>query len=56
MTNADKIRAMTDDEELAKFLFDAWYDEKWCDEDCICDPSSYCISCWLDWLQQEAEE
>ncbi len=50
-TNADRIRAMSD-EELAKKL--AWraecpdkaHQDK-CNEDCF--------GCWLDWLRQEAD-
>ena len=48
MTNADRIRSMTD-EELAKILGDK----------CICPPTSECanlcgdcVACWLEWLQQ----
>lgn len=41
MTNADRIRAMTD-EELAEWLFQAWH-KSW-----------YTLQEWLDWLRQEA--
>lgn len=51
-TNAQKIRSMTD-EELAKILGDK----------CICPPTGDCPKmcgdcdiCWLEWLQQPAEE
>ena len=52
MTNADRIRAMTD-EELVK-TFDLEFavcppdveEDKWCDKD------SDCKQCWLDWLKQ----
>ena len=52
MTNADRIRAMTD-EELAK-AFDCEFEacppdvdeEKWCDSD------ADCKRCWLEWLRQ----
>ena len=51
-TNADRIRAMSD-EELAKILGDK----------CICPPigecakvSGDCEKCWLEWLQQPAVE
>ena len=49
-TNADRIRAMTD-EELARWM------EQY--ERCVehkrkCD--SKCYQCWLDWLKQEVEE
>ena len=48
MTNADRIRAMTD-EELAEFL---WGDgcpgsKRECDGDCV--------KCFLEWLKQPAE-
>ena len=50
-TNADKIRSMTD-AELAEILGNK----------CICPPTSGCpevcgdcVACWLDWLQQPAE-
>ena len=43
ITNADRIRAMTD-EELADWLFGAWH-QSW-----------YTRQEWLDWLKQEAEE
>ena len=53
-TNADRIRAMSD-EELAEFLSD---DER------ACPPKwhncrkhiSDCGGCWLEWLKQPAEE
>lgn len=52
MTNADRIRSMTD-EELAKIIGDK----------CICPPTSECanfcgdcVACWLEWLQQPAEK
>ena len=41
-TNADRIRAMSD-EELAGWLFQAWHN------------SWYTLQEWLDWLKQEAE-
>lgn len=52
-TNADRIRAMTD-EELARFLFHSWNNAAWChggcDGECSCEP------CWLYWLKQEVDE
>ena len=50
ITNADRIRAMSD-EELAKKL------QYMCPvgADCI-KMSGDCKSCWLDWLQQPSEE
>ena len=57
MTNADRIRAMTD-EELSHF-FASFYEklfrcpeEDWEKADCLKRP---CDSCWLDWLKQEAD-
>ena len=53
MTNADKIRAMSD-EELAA-LIDREFG--------CCPPTGYCEkmsndckACWIDWLKQSAEE
>lgn len=50
MTNADKIRAMTD-EELAEWLHEHNFN---------CPPvdcrDEDCAGCWLDWLEQEVEE
>ena len=53
MTNADRIRAMTD-EELAEFMDicemrDIDYGKTFCD---LCDGSLDCDKCRLDWLQQ----
>lgn len=61
-TNADRIRAMTD-EELAK-LFDSWIQDCDCN-DVPCHKSceenneksvSGCINHWLDWLKEEAKD
>ena len=58
ITNADRIRAMTD-EELASYLTGVWYSFEempgMCD---VCDMQSIqnCSDCWLDWLKQEATE
>ena len=53
-TNADRIRAMTD-EELAKWIADIYPD---CPPGYNCDSSRVtdCCDCWLDWLKQEATE
>lgn len=51
MTNADKIRAMTD-EELA-----GWFSIYCCRNktyDAHCMEFKNCEACWLDWLKQEA--
>jgi len=50
-TNADRIRAMTD-EELAG-LFADMRQEHWCPPDGG-DCKEYCSDCWLDWLKKEA--
>ena len=53
MTNADKIRSMTD-EELAE-LIDRETDS--CAPTGDCEKMSRdCKACWLEWLQQTAEE
>lgn len=57
-TNADRIRAMTD-EELADWIY-YWAGESpdCCDRKCE-DTKAYprpCRECWLDWLKQEADE
>ena len=48
MTNADKIRSMTD-EELALFLFHVW-------ASFIDIKSPYNSADWAIWLKQEVEE
>ena len=51
MTNADRIRAMSD-EELAKII----EHELGCPVTGDCEKMSKdCKACWLDWLQQQAE-
>ena len=50
-TNADRIRAMTD-EELAEKLSSFRCPQKWC----FPDDGKNCKSCWLDWLKQEAAD
>lgn len=61
-TNADRIRAMSD-EELAE-LFDSWIQDCDCN-DVPCRKSceenneksvSGCINHWLDWLKEEAKD
>lgn len=58
LTNADRIRAMTD-EELAEFVNDLFYglqdNPGMCD---VCDRDSVqnCKACWLDWLKASTEE
>ena len=56
MTNADRIRVMTD-EEMAnllnrsepKFCHEGWDYMIGCGED------KDCVMCWLDWLKQEVD-
>lgn len=61
VTNADRIRAMSD-EELYKFLL-SLTDEGWpfaCQNKPECDPvppyPHLCNDCFKDWLQQPAKE
>lgn len=52
LTNADRIRAMSD-EELAAFLYDDG--EAMCKDQMVC--SEYgCKDCILDWLKQPVRE
>ena len=56
ITNADRIRAMSD-EELAEFIDrcemnDIDYAKTFCD---LCNGQYECDQCRLDWLQQPAE-
>ena len=59
MTNADRIRSMSD-EELAEFLdiieqdgIQSQYGGVPCD---CCTEKTECSSCWVEWLQSEVEE
>lgn len=52
-TNADRIRAMTD-EELAEWLSDM-HDTVTCPNNGAIDCNPSCKRCWLDWLKQEGE-
>ena len=52
MTQADRIRAMSD-EELADFMYAK--DIPWCD-DSECTTETLCKDCFRKWLQQEVEE
>lgn len=47
MTNADRIRAMTD-EELAKILNGGCHQGAKCNENCVL--------CWLEWLRSPVED
>ena len=60
-TNADRLRAMTDEELATVFAYESCPDGKYleCDE---CKMGLYdgdidkaCISCWLGWLTQETD-
>ncbi len=54
LTNADRIRAMSD-EELAVFLNEPFCDKR-THEECTVSYCGICHQCVLDWLQQPAEE
>lgn len=49
VTNADKIRSMTD-EELARVV------DMVCPPDTACNDGQQCIKCWIEWLKQPVEE
>ena len=54
-TNADRIRAMSD-EELAKFIPDWSYTGACkCDEQSYVDCNNECEKCVVEWLKQPAE-
>ena len=61
MTNADRIRAMTD-EELMEFLEHDYWSIDYCKKDAPIDQETKecllpsCKQCWLEWLKQEADE
>ena len=52
LTNADRIRAMTDEELARHFSF------RWCppDRHCTALDKITCYDCWLDWLKQEVKD
>ena len=60
-TNADRIRAMTD-EELARGISDLWHgfvSKPWCDfrcQNCREGDDYRCEKCALEWLKQPVEE
>ena len=55
ITNADRIRAMTD-EELAEFLdYVTAVRIPWC-ADRKCPEEDICVNCTLEWLKKECEE
>lgn len=51
-TNADRIRAMTD-EELAKLCQNSCCRAEY--DDCPTQFYDDCVECWLDWLKQEED-
>jgi len=53
-TNADKLRAMSD-EELAEYMGDV---QTWggCPNHGAANCQEECAKCWLDWLRQEVSE
>lgn len=58
MTNAERIRQMTDD-ELFVFLGSVGTFIHACPESRkgkACGPITPCDKCWLEWLQQEAND
>ena len=62
LTNADRIRNMSD-EELAKFLQEDVFYEPWCPDDVVCLfgegcqlTDKDCGKCVLKWLKQEVSE
>ena len=59
VTNADRIRAMTD-EDLAIFLDDVQKYNIVCKpiiaDDCADCMTDLCWRCWVDWLKQEASD
>lgn len=57
MTNADRIRQMSD-EELAEFLDIVEQDgisSQCINLPCVCCRDKECSNCWKNWLQSEAE-
>lgn len=54
MTNADRIRAMTD-EELAAAAWRCCPDKDHTNAPCIPNRNR-CFLCWLNWLKQEVQE
>lgn len=64
LTNADRIRGMSDDELAEKLLTINDFDEKWCKRKRSCDdrvendepiPDEECMECMLDWLKKPWE-
>lgn len=60
MTNADRIRAMSDEELAVQIAWPYLASPPWCSEHTTCpyiseDPTP-CDKCALDWLKQEATD
>lgn len=55
MTNAQKIRSMTD-EELARRIMHLNFCPPNIDEYKECGKDANCRQCWVDWLKQSYEE
>lgn len=56
MTNADRIRAMSD-EELSVLIKKTFIGKTpWCDHHCKLDDDCSCNGCLMEWLKQPAEE
>ena len=54
LTNADRIRSMTD-EELAELIADGCCRNIDCPDEFYMKDGLNCYGCWLDWLRQEAQ-
>lgn len=53
-TNADKLRAMSD-EELAAYIDEHTAEAMWCNNPPLdCPQDRECVDCILDWLRKEA--
>ena len=55
MTNADKIRAMSDEELVELIYSDACRQQYYKTDNELCSRYNSCTDCWLDWLKQEAK-
>lgn len=53
-TNADRIRAMTD-EDMAEFIKNLRFKNGGCPNDTKCEMRN-CYDCWLNWLKQEVKD
>ena len=55
ITNADRIRSMTD-EELASGIWTDFGPNKWCKNYSGCTDDELCAGCILKWLREEVNE